>query len=875
MNTGSALARFTITLSQAVTEPVQVEWFTSDGTAKAAVDYAPAKGTVIFAPGETAKTVDILVYGRAVGSEDRTFYVEMLPPTNAILGASIGECIITVDTSGSTPVTAIIVPTGPKGEKGDPGEDGVSPDPAEIAIEVAPLIDVGSTVLTAEGTASQSHPDQTTVKAIARRVAYSAPAKIATVTLADGDNTLSNSSLTGEAVNFTASGFSPRVWRAGNFITLNWSVTPIGELVIKSAVAGDVLYAVEYQTSSVLNSISEIDRQYEKATYNKLRSFQKGNTVKAGDALFNEADLTFYEWKGTYPAGGKIVPPASTPASSGGVSSTAWMPVGDATLRARAAKSDGQKIIGLCASVAELRTIEPETNGQRITLREHTAGTSYGGGQFRSILAASTLTDNNGTIIKTAGGAAWVRINSEVINPLMFGAVPRVDSTTPSAHSAIQSSFDAANLAKLGVVDGCGLTFNMAGESDINNTSSLLFKDINLIVTDTSLTIPIIRVKNGVHTVRNVSIEGSNAANILGINVESTASNSIVENCKLTNIGRTAIYSTAARVIARNNFTDNCGFAGSGNYRASIWFNENEHAVMEGNTCLHCTWGIIMRNEIGVTQGYFNTMRNNIVIAKSGITADCQGISASAQFHLTTSGNIVREFPNNGIDHQNCFGMIITGNQIVNCSDGVFIGDRSCGRIIISDNNIEGCNTGVRYYNPSSTMFPSQNFADVQIIDNMIYSPKQYGIWVIMSGTTSENRMTRVDGNIVDGNGSGTLGIVLDTVTSGSVCNNQVRRVNGHGINLIACTYIRATSNTIIDAGFGTTGTYSGINLNACGQCNASDNIAIGASMVYAVVIGAGGYNMAYTNHARSTSGATAVTISGGTGNVEANNIKS
>lgn len=328
MNTGSALARFTITLSQAVTEPVQVEWFTSDGTAKAGVDYAANKGTVVFAPGETAKTVDILVYGRAVGSEDRSFFVEMLPPTNAILGTSIGECIITVDTSGSTPVTAIIVPTGPKGDKGEPGKDAVSPDPAEIAIEVAPLIDVGSTVLTAEGTESQDHPDQTTVKAVARRVAYAAPAKIATVVLADGDNTIPASTLSG--VNFSASGFYPRVWRAGSFITLNWSVTSIGQLVIKSAVAGDVLYAVEYMTASVLNSISEIERQFEKAAYNKLRSFQKGNTVNAGDALFNEADLTYYEWKGPYP---KVVPASSTPASAGGIGPTAWVSVGDASYR--------------------------------------------------------------------------------------------------------------------------------------------------------------------------------------------------------------------------------------------------------------------------------------------------------------------------------------------------------------------------------------------------------------------------------------------------------------------------------------------------------------------------------------------------------------
>ncbi|WP_275896222.1 NosD domain-containing protein [Enterobacter kobei] len=343
------------------------------------------------------------------------------------------------------------------------------------------------------------------------------------------------------------------------------------------------------------------------------------------------------------------------------------------------------------------------------------------------------------------------------------------------------------------------------------------------------------------------------------------------------NTGRTAIYSTASRVVARNNVTDRCGLLGEGNYRCSIWFNENEHAVMEGNICTNCAWGILMRNQIGTSQGYFNTMRNNIVVSASGTDSSCQGISASAQFHLSTIDNIVRGFPNNAIDHQNCFGMIITGNQIHQCSDGVFIGDRSCGRIIISNNNIEACNNGVRYYNPSNSVpeYQNQSFADVQITNNVIYTSTLRAIHVTMAGTTSANFMTNVNGNIVDGNGSTGLGIVMDTVTFGSVSQNQVRRVRGHGIDLVSCEGLRVLGNSILDAGYTTTGTYNGINLSNCNRCNASDNYVVGATMIYAVVIGAGGYNMAYTNHARSTSGATAVSISGGTGNVESLNIKS
>lgn len=352
MNTGSALAIFTITLSKAVTEPVQVEWFTSDGTAKAGVDYAANKGTVVFAPGETAKTVDILVYGRAVGTENRSFFVEMLPPTNAILGAAIGECIIHVDTTGSEPVTQIIVPTGPQGLTGksayqswlDTGHSGseadflewLKPSPEEIAEEVAPLLDVGNTVLTAEGTETLGHPDGTTVKAVARRVAYAAAAKIATVVLADGDNTITNASLTGDAVNFAGAGFYPRIWNGATLSSPKWTLDANGSITVYGATAGNVLYATQYDVISDYNSRESILAVTEPATYNKFKSFEKGsNDIKtAKDALLWEGAPAgqgpYFAWAGTFP---KSVPQGSTPESTGGIGNNAWVDVGDASIK--------------------------------------------------------------------------------------------------------------------------------------------------------------------------------------------------------------------------------------------------------------------------------------------------------------------------------------------------------------------------------------------------------------------------------------------------------------------------------------------------------------------------------------------------------------
>lgn len=333
MNTGSVLAQFTITLSQAASELVSVDWYTSDGTAKAAVDYAANKGTVHFAPGETARIVDILVYGRAVGSEDRSFFVEMLPPVNAILGASIGECIIHVDTTGSTPVTQIIVPAGPQGVPGEPGPVG-PPGPKGDTPTAA---DIADDEFAAKGTAGLTNPDVTTIAETARRVAYVAEAKIATVVLADGDNLLAQSDLTGDVVDFSSVGLYPRIARGSAFISPVWSVEADGRLLVKGAIAGDTLYVCQYDvvsgqavTGAIVNTVKPLLQPIDIATREALRkgykeagyvlrdkpeSFRNGGTLtSAFDVLLDDATGKAYSGGGPYP---QNVAPLTNPVSVG------------------------------------------------------------------------------------------------------------------------------------------------------------------------------------------------------------------------------------------------------------------------------------------------------------------------------------------------------------------------------------------------------------------------------------------------------------------------------------------------------------------------------------------------------------------------------
>lgn len=119
---GATTAIFIVSLSIAVSDPVDVAWSTRDGTAKAGTDYQAANGVVSFLPGETQKQIEVIVYGQNVSpTGDKNFFINLMPPTNAVLGTTLIEAVIKVEDESGVPVTSVIVAQGKRGLKGDPG----------------------------------------------------------------------------------------------------------------------------------------------------------------------------------------------------------------------------------------------------------------------------------------------------------------------------------------------------------------------------------------------------------------------------------------------------------------------------------------------------------------------------------------------------------------------------------------------------------------------------------------------------------------------------------------------------------------------------------------------------------------------------------
>jgi len=114
-------------------------------------------------------------------------------------------------------------------------------------------------------------------------------------------------------------------------------------------------YATNQVTGQVQKTLPAVlrDAGFRPASF----TFATGGTLAVGESdkavlwpISSGGDGNYYIWKGAYP---KVIPASSTPSSSGGVSSSGWMPVGDITLRSDLASSDPVKGVSLVYGAAK------------------------------------------------------------------------------------------------------------------------------------------------------------------------------------------------------------------------------------------------------------------------------------------------------------------------------------------------------------------------------------------------------------------------------------------------------------------------------------------------------------------------------------------
>jgi len=99
-NSSTTPMTFTVQLSNAYDLPVTVHWATANGSAVAGIDYIAGTGTLVFAKGETSKTIQVLVNGDRVPEPDRNFSVNLSSPDSY---AVISNCVAVGTILDSTP----------------------------------------------------------------------------------------------------------------------------------------------------------------------------------------------------------------------------------------------------------------------------------------------------------------------------------------------------------------------------------------------------------------------------------------------------------------------------------------------------------------------------------------------------------------------------------------------------------------------------------------------------------------------------------------------------------------------------------------------------------------------------------------------------
>ncbi|MDB9419011.1 Calx-beta domain-containing protein [Microcystis aeruginosa CS-563/04] len=100
-------ASYTVTLSNASSQTISVNYATANGTATAGSDYTATIGTLTFAPGVTTQVLNIPILNDSLNEADETFTLTLSSPTNAALGTQTAATTTITDTFTAAVTTTL------------------------------------------------------------------------------------------------------------------------------------------------------------------------------------------------------------------------------------------------------------------------------------------------------------------------------------------------------------------------------------------------------------------------------------------------------------------------------------------------------------------------------------------------------------------------------------------------------------------------------------------------------------------------------------------------------------------------------------------------------------------------------------------------
>jgi len=148
-NSGTSLATFTVTLSQATTATVGFDVFTSNNTAAAGSDYVALSSTgQTFAPGQTSKTFSVTINGDTVVEPNETYFFNVSNVSGATVSRGQAVGTIVNDDVAALPTLTVADVTVTE------GNSGTSLATFTVSLSALSSSNVSFDVATADGTAS-------------------------------------------------------------------------------------------------------------------------------------------------------------------------------------------------------------------------------------------------------------------------------------------------------------------------------------------------------------------------------------------------------------------------------------------------------------------------------------------------------------------------------------------------------------------------------------------------------------------------------------------------------------------------------------------------------------------------------------------------
>ncbi len=519
--------------------------------------------------------------------------------------------------------------------------------------------------------------------------------------------------------------------------------------------------------------------------YITLDSFEDGATITLpNQTLRYEATGEYYRWDGAFPPGGKVVAPASTPTSAGGIGVGAWLSVGDATLRsvlvstggaAFVKTSSGQSVQHYVDIVADIGSFGLLNQASYASIRAYNGTSSliycYGRstikdgaqGVFRRDPSISSPVDDDGITLVDALGRAWVRVDSGVVvNPAWFGV--KYDGTDDSV--ALQKAINAA----------ANKTLSLGGIATVAST-------INL-------NSPIKLTSHSGNQVGNTGIVKNTAGTM--INVGAVNSGVDISNIALTHNGDGRVISLADGETHRiHNCSIVAGSTGSTNdviyfIGSNTWITDNRITSFRPNAfCINCDRTTKIQINSIISRNYFGGTGKGIRAGTSTGSARPEGLLVSENTCVLTGecflhvfsilslrciGNMIDQCNNTCIKLEPITFPVedvrITNNYIAsatNSLEGIGIrcikntGGSVVSGLLVNDNKFE--HSGYGFISSSETNWVRLVNNDFSTINHAAISIDQ-SVAVLIHGNNVNIASTSYYMSIVDGDAGGNFNIM-------------------------------------------------------------------------------------------------------------------